>query len=241
MTTEKEVEEAVLVEPEETALVEAKPEALPAVAETDEMTPNRMLQIAVNQGADLERLKEFMALKREWEADEARKKYNIAVAAFKKDPPIVRKDKVNDQYGSMYTSKGNLVNTVNLALSKHELHAKWDFDQTDPNSIKVTCILSHSAGHSDSVTLSAPPDVSGSKNPIQQIKSTLTYLEVVTYEAVTGVASYDDPGDDDGNAAGIKQKAVPVISEEQYMTLNSLLENTGRSEEQVLEFLAKQH
>ena len=49
--------------------------------------------------------------------------------------------------------------------------------------------------------MSAPPDTSGSKNLIQQLKSTKTYLEIATFESVTGIAAIDK-GDDDGNSAG---------------------------------------
>ena len=58
--------------------------------------------------------------------------------------------------------------------------------------------------------MSGPPDDSGKKNPLQQIKSTITYLEIATFEAVTGIAA-SDAGDDDGN--GTARKGMPI---EQY-------------------------
>jgi hypothetical protein len=82
------------------------------------------------------------------------------------------------------------------------LNARWDVEQG--TSIKVTCILSHAMGHSERVSLSGPPDESGAKNKLQQIKSTLTYLKGATFEAVTGVATIPGNLDDDGNAAGKK-------------------------------------
>jgi len=166
------------------------------------VTPMSMLQSARSQGASLEQMQQLMEMQFKWEENEARKAYFKAVAEFKLEQINVSKDKKNSQYGSRYTGKGNLVNTVNPILAKYGLSANWNIDQSA--GITVTCVLSHSQGHSEQVTMSAPPDKSGAKNPIQEIKSTKTYLEIATYESVTGVASFDDPGDNDGNGATAK-------------------------------------
>lgn len=191
----------------ETHFSRADERELPPV-QPQQATPMSMLAIAVQRGMDPATLRDLMALQERWEANEARKAFAVAVAEFKAARIAVYKDKENTQYSSldkkaMYTSKGNLVNTVNPELSKHGLSARWTFDQT--NGIKVTCTLTHKMGHSESVFLSGLPDESGKKNPLQQIKSTITYLEIATFEAVTGTASAEDSVDDDGNASGGKQ------------------------------------
>lgn len=168
-------------------------------------TPSDLLAMAVSQGADLDHLRQLMDLKDRHEATEARKAFHQALAAFKESPPIITNDRTNKQYGSTYSSLANLVNNVNKELSPHGLNARWDIEQGQ--QIKVTCILAHALGHQESVSLSGPPDDSGAKNKLQQIKSTLTYLKGATFEAVTGVATIPGNLDDDGNAAGKKQKA----------------------------------
>ena len=182
-------------------------------------TPIALLRLAIEKDLDVDKLKQILDLKKEYELDEARKAYCDAKAKFKTEPILVFKDKTNKQYDSKYASKGSLVNTVNPILSKYGLNASWSFDQQDTR-ISVSCKLSHSQGYSETVTLSGPPDSSGSKNPLQQIKSTVTYLEIATFEAVTGVAASDD-GDDDGNEGG---KHVPVISENQVADLTAILD-----------------
>lgn len=164
-------------------------------------TPMQMLQLAISQSTDMERLKTLMDLQERWEANQAKKAFNVALAAFKKNPPVVVKDLLNTQYNSMYTSLGNLVNTVNERLGEYGLSASWDIEQS-PETIKVTCILEHVDGHSRRVSIESPPDESGSKNDLQKIKSTLTYLRGSTFEAVTGIASRAVNQDDDGNGAG---------------------------------------
>lgn len=170
-----------------------------------EITPMQMLQVAVAQGADLERIQKLMDLQDRWEAKQALHAFNAALAAFKKNPPVIVKDLMNKQYtNAWYTSLGNLVNTTNAALGEHGLSASWQIEQGE--LIAVTCILEHVLGHKRQVRLEGPADTSGSKNTLQQIRSTLTYLKGSTFEAVTGIASRVGNQDDDGNGAG-KQPA----------------------------------
>lgn len=185
-------------------------------------TPMQMLQLAISQSTDMERLKTLMDLQERWEANQAKKAFNVALAAFKKNPPVVVKDLLNTQYNSMYTSLGNLVNTVNERLGEYGLSASWDIEQS-PETIKVTCILEHVDGHSRRVSIESPPDESGSKNDLQKIRSTLTYLRGSTFEAVTGIASRIGNQDDDGNGAG----AVEYITADQVTKMNAALKEVN--------------
>jgi hypothetical protein len=168
--------------------------------------PMQMLAIAVERGDDIERLRQLMDLRDRWEAAEAKKAYVAAFAEFKRNMPDVVKDMLNKQYGSDYSSLANLVNTVNRSLGEYGLNARWEPDQSE--TIAVTCILTHVDGHSEKVTLRGPPDTTGQKNALQQIKSTLTYLEGATFQAITGVVARSASKDDDGNGAGGKPEVA---------------------------------
>ena len=178
-----------------------------------------LIQVAVQQGADLAKLERLMDLKERFEANEARKAFHQAMSEFKKVPITIAKDKVNAQYKSKYAGIGNIVGTINAAMAPFGLNARWSFTQEE--KITVTCVLSHTLGHSESVSLSGVPDTSGSKNLLQQIKSTITYLESATFQAVTGIVASDE--DDDGNGSGQK---VAVISESQALDLETMVTDT---------------
>lgn len=184
------------------------------------ITPMEMLNSAIARGDSLDKLERLMDLSDRWEKAQAKKAFIEAKAAFKASAPVITKDKTNNQYNSRYASIGSVVNAVNEALSKHGLDADWQFDQS--NGIRVTCILTHVAGHSESVSLVGTPDTSGAKNPLQQIKSTLTYLKLATFEAVTGIATREGNLDDDGNASGV----ASFISDEQVEELTALITET---------------
>lgn len=183
------------------------------------LTPNEMILAAVNGKADLDKVKQLMELQRDWEANEAKKVYTIALSAFKENVPDLKRDKTNKQYNSTYISKGNLIKTLTPILSKFGLSANFSYENLPDNKVKVTCRLTHKQGHSEEVSFSAPADVSGSKNPIQQLKSTNTYLEKITFAGILGVESNEEL-DDDGNAAGTP---VELIDEKQIGQLTDMV------------------
>ncbi|AVG38509.1 ERF family protein [Achromobacter insolitus] len=166
-------------------------------------SPMGMMMAAVKQGIPLDQIKEMMAIQREWEADEARKAFNDAFAAFKSEAvEIIKRKQVEFKTDRGTTSYkhaelSDVVTAVGPALSKHGFAWGWDVEQKD-GRIHVTCTLVHRLGHEKSVTLSAPPDESGKKNTIQAIASTTTYLERHTLKAVCGISEKGDDNDGAG-------------------------------------------
>lgn len=168
-------------------------------------TPATLLAMAVHQGADLDRLERLMALQERWEANEARKAMDDALSAFRGEPiDIVKRKRVRialDSGASInyaHAELSDICAAIGPALSKHGLTYRWDIHQ-QPGHIKVDCIVAHKAGHSFVVSMTAPPDTSGKKNPIQQIASSVSYLERYTLNAALGLSSR---GDDDDARGG---------------------------------------
>lgn len=185
-----------------------RPGGLPAVAANQPLavTPITLLQMAVQQNADLDRLEKLMDLQRQWEAEEARKAFNAAMAAFKANPPEILKNKhvsFEARDGGSITSYDHatldeVCAKVGIALAEHGLYHDWSIEQKD-GGVSVTCTLTHEKGHSKSVTMTALPDTSGKKNSIQAIASTTSYLQRYTLRAVSGTA--EKGMDDDGRSA----------------------------------------
>ena len=212
-------------------------------------TPLQILAAAMERGVDTVQLEKLMELQERYDKNEARKAYYMALAASTVSPPVVTKDRINLQYDSQYSSLENTVNTISAHLSKFGLSHRWSIDQSA--GINVTCTLSHEAGHSESVTVSGPADTSGKKNELQQIKSTITYLKIVTFEAITGTASADGSMNDDGNhgvpvltdkekAVRAKRKPQDKATDAQIISLKDWVEAgklTGRQAEYITENL----
>lgn len=168
-------------------------------------TPADLLVYAMKNGASIAEVREFMQLKREFDADEARKAFVADMAEFKKSPPEIIKDKLvgyknkdGSVTGYMHATIGNVTEAIVAGLAAHGFSHRWTIDQSGP-AITVACVLTHKQGHSESTTLTAQKDDSGKKNAIQQVASTVTYLQRYTLLAATGVATKDQ-GDDDGKS-----------------------------------------
>lgn len=174
------------------------------------MSPqDRMLSDAISTG-NMEIIERMLAVKERIEAAEALRAYTAAKAAFAAEGITVIRDKFNRQYGSQYSSLGNLVATAGPYLGKHSLAADWKIKQ-ESGSITVTCILTHAMGHKEEVSFTVPPDTGGAKNAIQAIKSAVTYAKSATYESVCGIASTDANYDDDGHDGGAKAPAAQTL------------------------------
>lgn len=160
------------------------------------VTPASLLQIAVQQGADLDRLEKLMELNERWEANEAKKAFTNAMAEFKANPPDIFKDKLVSFTGTsyMHATLGNVCEKIVSALAKVGVSHKWEPVQNGA-SIAVVCVLTHRLGHSEGTRIEATADVSGKKNSIQAIASTISYLQRYTLLAATGLATQDQDND----------------------------------------------
>lgn len=177
---------------------------------TTQATPATLLQLAVQQGADLDRLERLMRLQVEWEQRESMKAYNAAFAAFKAEAVnVVKNRRVTDGplKGKSYAELHAVVDAVTPVLSRHGLSASWRITKDDKDWIEVTCTLKHSLGHCESVSMGGPPDAGGAKNAIMARASTVTYLERYTLKAITGLSEQGDDHD------GRSPKDAPEVSE----------------------------
>ena len=181
-------------------MTDPKQELVPRESEVS--GANALMQIiaraATDPAYDPAKLAALLAVKKDWEADEARKAFVVALNAFKANAPKIIKDK-QVTFGTTkykHALAGNASEQIGAALAEHDISHRWDVVQLDSGLIKVTCILTHAQGHSERVTLQAAPDVSGSKNSIQAIGSTVSYLQRYSMFAATGLVPKD--ADDDG-------------------------------------------
>ena len=197
------------------AVEKIEPRAVP-VAPSMALTPMDMLDRAVASGAPIETLERLIALKERWDAHEARKAFDEAVAGAKaKIKPVARTTKGhNSKY---YADFASIARAVDPVLSEFGLSYRFRSEQGD--RINVTCILSHKLGHSEETTLSGPPDTTGNKNAIQAIGSTLTYLQRYSLVQALGLAASND--DDAAKATG------ELVNDDQIGEMTALIQDIG--------------
>ena len=176
----------------------------------------RMIEAALSRpDFDVAKMQALFDLKRQYDAEEARKAFVTAMAAFKCEPLTIFKRKQvgyttkdGDFVGYTHAELSDVTEVVGPAMAKHGLSYRWDIRQVE-GRVHVSCIVTHSAGHSETVTMDAPPDNSGKKNNLQQIASSTTYLQRYTLLAASGMSTTGM--DNDGGDAGDDDSAPDKI------------------------------
>jgi hypothetical protein len=215
-----------------TALAKAEPVNAPVVQSAGAMTPMQMLNTALERGAGMDVLEKLMTLQERWEANQARKAFDEAMAAAKAEIPPIFKNRTVDftsQKGRTHYKHEDLAEiarTVNPILGKHGLSYRFRTSAEVNQPVSVTCVVSHRLGYYEENTLHGPRDESGNKNSLQAIGSTLSYLQRMTLKAALGLAATED---DDGRRAEMKADEpdpLATIDETQQAQIRALLDET---------------
>lgn len=157
-----------------------------------------------------EELREFLQMQDEWQARENEKAYLRAMAAWKAGgvPPIPKNVEVdymtrdNKRVHYWHEDLADVVAVVLPLMAAVGLTTSWRPVQEGRGEnmlITVETVVTHTAGHRERVTLYAAPDMSGGKNSIQAVKSTISYLERIGLLAILGLAAKGH--DNDGRGA----------------------------------------
>ena len=176
--------------------------------------PLSMAMQAIKAGMSIADMRAMLDLQKDWEANEARKAYALAMSAFKAEPVGIFKTKAVGYIASdgtlvtyNHAELSDVTTAISPAMSRHQLSHRWDVTQEN-GLITVKCLITHSMGHSESISMTASPDNSGGKNAIQQIASTVSYLQRYTLLAITGMSAKGI--DDDAQGAYPRQDLANV-------------------------------
>jgi hypothetical protein len=193
-----------------------------------------LVLIALQNKYDPAIIEKMMELAERNQKNIARQEYYEAMADFKAEAPPVKKDKINPRFGTPYTSIGCLLDTFNPYLGKHGLSISFPFESQDLTQGKMTGTvrLAHKRGYFEENSITLPIDKAAtgkesgqkSRNDIQDIKSTFTYIRSILAEGVLGVAGTEATVDDDGNSAG---KVKGFITEAQAAEIDKLVTESG--------------
>lgn len=164
-------------------------------------------RLASNPNVDIDKLRQLLEMQERWELNRDKSALRHAMAEFKKNPPAIIKSRVakvkmKDEKGTFtynYADLEIITTAVQDGLAKHGVTHSYSTNDTGA-MISVTCILKYGLYEEPGVTLTAGPDMSGTKNALQGKGSTLSYLEKYCLLAAAGVAA--GMPDNDGQTAG---------------------------------------
>jgi len=178
-------------------LVTQEQSSLPVMAQPH----MRLIEIAVEKGADITQLEKLMDLQERYEANQAKKDFNEAMSKFQSLLPTIEKSGIIDYTTNKgrtyydYAKLEDIAKAIRPALK--ETGISYRFTQTQNQGwITVTCIVTHASGHSETSELTSQPDVSGGKDPLKAIASAISYLRRYTLTGSLGIVVGGE--DDDG-------------------------------------------
>lgn len=157
-----------------------------------------LIREAIAAKADPAQLRELLAVRREWEADEARKAFNFAVSEFQKRAPIVAKE--DQAHDKKYARMDRIWREIRPLLTDLGLSVTWQICELRDQLCHVEGQLRHRDGHGEKLVQDIPlPEIVRGQNRAQQMGSASTYARRYALCAALGIVTGDD---DDGNAAG---------------------------------------
>lgn len=186
-------------------------------------TNQAMIAQAIASG-NIDVIGKVMDYQERWDRMQARKAFDAAIAAAKAEIPVIAKNRTVDFTGKTgirthykHEDLAEIARTVDPILARHGLSYRFRTTSDLNQPVAVTCIVSHAAGHYEENTLSGPRDDSGNKNAIQQVGSTITFLQRYTLKAALGLAA---AADDDGRGAGGNLDEPQYITAEQAKAID---------------------
>lgn len=159
-----------------------------------------IIRNAIDAKVDHSSLRELLAVRREWQADEARKAYYSAISEFQRRAPIIAKG--DDAHGKKYAALDRIWRTIRPLAGELGLTVTWQACELRDGLCHVEGTLAHVSGHCTPIVAdTALPELIRGQNLAQQTGSAETYAKRRALCSALGIVTGED---DDGEAAGTK-------------------------------------
>lgn len=171
---------------------------------------------------DVGKLEAIYRMQREIVADEARVQFHKAMNATQADTQAVVRDAINDQTRSKYATLEAVDAAIRPIYSRNGFSLSFTEVPNDAPEIKISGILRHAGGHSETYYLSALSDTIGpqgkpNKTNVQGVGSSVRYLQRYLTTLIFNIALKNEdndgnrpkPANDTGEMLG--QKAVELL------------------------------
>ena len=221
---------------------------LPESKETNDI--NTIISLAIKSKADVQTMKEVLAMRRELKAELAKEAFDLSMANFQKDCPVIEKTKiVKDRQGDVrykYAPLESIVTQVKEILGRNGLSYSMNVSQND-GMLTVYCVIKHIGGHSETSKFSVPIGSEAYMTDVQKYGARSTFAKRYAFCNAFGILT----GDEDTDAVEVettpKQNIVRTAPTDQRTKeaellatnfqknkINSLLEDLGWDEQSLI-------
>jgi hypothetical protein len=180
-------------------------------------------RMSQDPACDPAKLRELLAVRREWNADEAAAAFNAAIVRFQQQCPII--PKLDKAYDKLYARIDRIWRTIRPLMEECGLAVTWESMREQGGVMILEGHLRHSRGHAQPVHHEIPlPDLIKGQNVTQRAGSAETYAKRYALCAALGIQT----GEDDDGAGGAAAGAP--IDAKQRQVLADMLVESGRTE-----------
>lgn len=164
-------------------------------------TANQLLSViahaASSREVDVEKMERLLAMQERVMAQEAARKYSVAMQACQAEMPIVGKDAANAQTNSRYTRLETMYGIVVPIYTKHGFSVSYSTGEPPPERIRVIAKVSHVAGHTETHMIDVPSDHLGPKGTpnktlVHAFGSSMSYARRYLTMLIFNIATSDD-------------------------------------------------
>lgn len=160
---------------------------------------------AIEMNLDIDKMKEFLAMRKEAKQDWAKEQYDIAMARFQEECPVIKKNKsVQDKSGVKrysYSPLDSIVQQVGKLIAKNGFSYTTKI-KNDKEFLTATVRVTHRAGHSEESEFAIPVGTEAFMTDVQKYGARATFAKRYAFINAFGILT----GDEDTDAKGKKEK-----------------------------------
>lgn len=169
----------------------------PAVTAAFTINPEALIMKAIESGLPVESLERLLVMRLELKKEAALAAFAEALARFQADIPPINKSKTAraGSYVYRYADIADIQRAIAPRMAECGLSVTFGTAQIDPNTMAVTAIVCHAAGHCQTTTFPIPIDRASRMNDAQKMGSALTYGRRYALTAALGIVTAEDDDD----------------------------------------------
>lgn len=187
-----------------------------------------IMRAVQDEKCDPAKLRELLAVRREWADDQARSAFNVAVVEFQQAAKIVTKGDVAN--GRAYARMDRIWREIRPLMERCGLAVTWESVKTAGDVCILDGHLRHAQGHAQPLHHEMPlPDRINGQNASQRAGSGETYCKRYAMCAALGIQTGKD---DDGGTT----TAQPA-SDNAILDARTMIKDAGRSEAKACDYL----
>ena len=179
--------------------------------------PEELIRLGILKGISVEALEKLLAMRRELKAEFAREAFNVAMANFQADCPIVKKDtpggetRATGETAYFYAPLESIVKQVKGLIKENGFSYAFQ-TYTLETGVKVVCVVKHKLGHFESSDITVPLSAGTKIMSAPQITmAAMTFAKRYAFCNAFGILTGDEDNEDKMRKMINKSKPAGIV------------------------------